>query len=255
MHTPGSTGAAGGPDDLQSEGDYDPWKPFNQHMFAFNHDVLDRYAVKPAAEGWAKIVPAAARRGLGLAFNNFDAPRRLLNNLLQARPVGAAREFTRLVVNTTLGVVGFVDVASWLHVEPSEADAGETLATYGVGPGPYLVLPTLPPLTVRDAIGRGIDAVANPIGYFLPFFIYPVSSFASAINERSLNLQLFSEFEASSFDLYSAARNGYLQRRRRMVYRAIAERDQEWAWLLHGRTPRPAEAQPTASPARVEDPR
>jgi phospholipid-binding lipoprotein MlaA len=126
-----------------------------------------------------------------------------------------------------------MDVATPLHIAASNADAGETLALYGVGAGPYLVLPTMPPLTVRDAIGRGIDGALDPIGYLLPFVANRAKSIVTAINERSLNLETFANVEDSVLDLYSAARNGYLQRRRRAIELATRSRHNEWAWAEH----------------------
>jgi phospholipid-binding lipoprotein MlaA len=232
---------------LEEAEDYDPWQPFNEKMFSFNHDVLDRYIVKPAATGWSKITPEPARRSLSRLFDNFDMPRRLVNNIFQARPIGAARELARFVVNTTAGVGGLFDVASTMHIEPSNADAGETLAMYGFGQGPYLVLPTFPPSTVRDAIGHGIDGALDPVSYVLPFFANRAKSIFIAVNERSLNLKLFADVEESVLDLYSAARNGYLQRRRVTVQRALASREREWDLLL-GRD-RTYMAQPPEAPA------
>jgi ABC-type transporter lipoprotein component MlaA len=223
--------------DLDTADDYDPWQAFNEPMFSFNHDVLDKWLVKPAATGWSKVMPAVVRRSFSHMFDNLDMPRRLGNNLLQARPLGAGRELARFAVNTTVGVAGLFDVATAVKIEPSEADAGETLAVYGVGPGPFLVLPTFPPLTVRDAIGRGIDGLLDPISYFLPFFANRAKSIATAINERSLNLAFFDNVEDSVLDLYSAARNGYLQRRRIVVERALASRRQEWQWAFGGAGP------------------
>jgi phospholipid-binding lipoprotein MlaA len=242
----------GASDSVDEADDYDPWQPFNEKMFAFNHDILDRYLVKPAATGWSKVAPEPARRSLSRFFDNLDMPRRLVNSILQARPIGAARELARFTVNTTVGVAGFFDVASTLHIEPSNADAGQTLAMYGAGPGPFLVLPTFPPLTVRDAIGRGIDGVLDPISYVLPFFANRAKSIVTAVNERSLNLRLFADVEDSVLDLYSAARNGYLQRRRVVVERALASRSREWDRML-GREPslvaQPSDAaQPSYAP-------
>jgi len=217
-------------DDSADEADYDPWQSFNEHMFSFNHDVLDGWLIKPAARGWAKIFPALARRSFARMINNLDMPRRLVNNLLEARPLGAGRELARFAVNSTVGVAGLIDVASLMHVEPSEADSGETLALYGIGAGPYLVLPTMPPLTVRDAIGRGIDGALDPVSYVLPFVANQAKSIVTAVNERSLNLKLFADVEDSVLDLYSAARNGYLQRRRKAIALAAQDRDQEWGW-------------------------
>ena len=219
----------------QDEGDvaedYDPWQRFNEPMFTFNHAVLDRFVVKPAATGWDKVMPDVAKRGIGRAFDNLAMPRRLVNNLLQLRPLEAGEELARFLVNTTIGVVGFVDVAKMaLHLEKNDADMGQTFGVYGVGPGPYLVLPFLHPLTVRDGIGRGIDGVLDPFGYFIPFAAGAVMSVVNAVNERSLNLKLFGDVEDSVFDLYSAVRNGYLQRRqsaieeRRAAFRAPPDR-------------------------------
>ena len=246
------TGVLDEPVDDEAE-DYDPWQSFNEKMFFFNHDILDRYLVKPAATGWSKIAPEAARQSFARMFDNFDMPRRLFNNIVQARPLGAGQELARFAINTTVGVAGLFDVASKLHIEPSNADAGETLAMYGFGPGPFLVLPTFPPLTVRDAIGRGIDGLLDPVSYFLPFFANRAKSIVTAVNERSLNLRLFADVEDSVLDLYTAARNGYLQRRRRVVEQAIARRQEEWQWAF-GPPPTVTAHEPTTEVPEVKDP-
>jgi phospholipid-binding lipoprotein MlaA len=235
--------------DLEDGADYDPWQPFNEAMFTFNHDYLDRWLVKPVATGWEKVTPLQARKSLARAIDNFDMPRRLVNNVLQLRPVGAAREVARFVLNTSVGIAGLFDVASMLHLEGSNADTGQTLALYGVSAGPYLVLPTMPPLTVRDAIGRTADGFLDPIGYFLPFVANRLKSIVTAVNERSLNLELYANVEDGVFDLYAAARNGYLQRREAIVLRAEVDRREEWAWAL-GDPDRPL----AASVAKSEDP-
>jgi phospholipid-binding lipoprotein MlaA len=240
------------PDESEDEADYDPWHSFNENMFSFNHDVLDGYLVKPAAEGWAKICPDTARRSFARLINNLDMPRRLVNNLLEGRPLGAGRELARFAVNSTVGVAGLIDVASLMHIEPSEADFGETLAMYGVGTGPYLVLPTMPPLTVRDAIGRGVDGALDPVSYFLPFIANEAKSIVTAVNERSLNLKLFADVEDSVLDLYSAARNGYLQRRARAISLATQDQHEEWAWA-HS-LPAAESAPQTAASASRENP-
>jgi phospholipid-binding lipoprotein MlaA len=207
--------------------DYDPWEPFNEPVFSFNHGVVDRFVVKPAATGWDKVLPNAAQRSLARAFDNLGMPRRLVNNLLQLRPLAAGGELARFVVNTTAGVVGLFDVAhAVLHLEKNDADMGQTLGVYGAGPGPYLVLPFLPPLTVRDGIGRGFDGLLDPVGYFLPvpFVAAAAAGVVNTVNERSLNLELFADVEESVLDLYSAVRNGYLQRRQGAIEARLAER-------------------------------
>jgi phospholipid-binding lipoprotein MlaA len=254
MRAPHVAQTAGVVAEEPEDADYDPWQPFNEKMFAFNHGVLDRFLIKPMATGWEKIAPEAVRRSLARALDNLEMPRRLVNNLLQARPLGAGRELARFTINTTAGVAGFMDVARWLKIEPSNADAGQTLALFGVGAGPYLVLPTMPPLTVRDAIGRGIDGLLDPIGYLVPvpFFANRAKSVVTAVNERSLHLKLYADVEESVLDLYSSARNGYLQRRRVVVARAASDRNEQWQWAF--RPAEPPDRAIAASSQLPEDP-
>jgi len=209
--------------------DYDPWQHFNEKMFFFNHDILDRHLLKPIAKGWNKALPDVGKRALDRAFDNLGMPRRLVNNLLQGRFRGAGREVARFGVNTTIGVVGFLDVAkAQLHIDSSDADTGQTLGVYGWGPGPYLVLPSLQPLTVRDGIGYGVDGLLDPFGYVTPFLATTGMAVVKQVNKRSLNLEVFQDVEDSVLDLYSAVRNGYLQRRHGSIEEAIEARHTEW---------------------------
>jgi phospholipid-binding lipoprotein MlaA len=215
----------------ESEGqDYDPWEPFNDQMFSFNHDVLDRFVLKPAATAWDRAFPDAARQALGRAFDNLGMPRRLVNHVLQGNFPGAAQEVARFLLNTTVGVAGLFDVAKRLGLETRDADTGQTLGVYGIGPGPYLVVPVLPPLTVRDGFGYGVDTVLDPLGYFVPFLASVGMTAGKRVNERSLNLTLFQDVEDSVLDLYSAVRNGYLQRRQRAVEERRAEVKKYFEW-------------------------
>src|SRR6185436_6779074 len=121
--------------------DYDPWERFNERMFAFNY-TLDRRVVKPAATGWSKVMPEYLRKSLQNAVRNLGMPRRFVNNLFQLKVDGALRELAGFVLNSTLGIAGLGDVAGAEGIAPpDEEDTGQTLALYGVKPGPYLVLP------------------------------------------------------------------------------------------------------------------
>ena len=207
--------------------DYDPWERFNEKTFWFNHDVLDRYALKPVATVWAKI-PDPVRQGLANAFHNLAMPKRLVNEVFQARFQEAGSEVGRFLLNTTVGVAGFVDVASRVGLEKSDADTGQTLGVYGAGPGPYLVVPLLPPLTVRDGIGYAVDSLLDPLSWFVtPFAADFGRAAGKTINERADNLKLYQDVEDSSLDLYAAVRNGYLQRRQKSIEDAIRQRDAE----------------------------
>lgn len=152
----------------------------------------------------------------------------LVNEVLQARFQEAGSEVGRFLLNTTVGVAGFVDVATRVGLEKSDADAGQTLAVYGAGPGPYLVLPLLPPLTVRDGIGYAVDSLLDPLSWFVTPFVADFGRAAGkTINERAANLKLYQNVEGASLDLYAAVRNGYLQRRQKSIADAIRQRDQE----------------------------
>lgn len=197
--------------------DYDPWEPFNERTFAFNLG-LDRHVMKPVARAWDKVVPEPAQRGLKNAFHNVGFPKRFLNSLFQGKFRGAGRELARFVINSTVGLAGLFDVVG-SDIKPSEEDTGQTLGAYGVGPGPYLVLPFLPPLTLRDGIGSAVDAALDPINYIAPFAANAGMTAAETVNVRAENLELFEGVEESALDLYSAVRNGYLQRRQTEIAR------------------------------------
>jgi phospholipid-binding lipoprotein MlaA len=196
--------------------EYDPWEPFNRKMFAFNQNV-DRYVFKPVAKVWNFVVPELAQQSLANAFDNILMPRRFINSLLQLKPEGAGRELARFFLNISMGVGGFFDVATELGIPRSDEDTGQTLGHYGVGPGPFLILPFLPPLTVRDGFGFAADSAMQPLSYVAPFEATAGMRGGQLVNDRSLNLETFEEFEKMTFDLYSAVRNGYLQRRQRMI--------------------------------------
>ncbi len=201
------------------EPDYDPWQPFNEKTFAFNNDVIDRYLLKPVSRAWDRVLPDPVQKGLDRAFVNLDMPRRFVNNLLQARPHRAGQELIRFAVNSTIGVAGCFDVVGRFGIVGSDADTGETLGVWGVGPGPYLVLPFLPPFTVRDAIGYGADSALDPVGYVvsIPLAVSLSLSAIRRVNDRSLQPAAFEDPEEIVIDLYSAARNAYLQSRRRAI--------------------------------------
>jgi phospholipid-binding lipoprotein MlaA len=209
--------------------DYDPWESFNDKTFYFNFNLADHYAIKPAAKVWADVLPVKLRESLANAFYNLAMPRRFVNKVLQGRLPSAGIELTRFVLNTTVGVAGLFDPASHLGLEKSDADTGETFAVYGVKTGPYLVLPLLPPLDVRDAVGFAADSFMDPLSWFItPLGADFGRAAAQRINERADNMKLYDDVEDTSLDLYAAVRNGYLQRRQKAIRDAILDRDRTW---------------------------
>ena len=194
--------------------DEDPWEGFNEKMFSFNREVVDRFVLKPIATGWDFIFPDPVQRGVHNFFDNLAVVRRVVNNTLQLKMTGAATELTRFTINSTVGLVGFFDVAKdAFGIEQRDEDTGQTFGVWGMGPGPYLVLPFLPPLTVRDGIGYAFDVAMTPYQYFIPWWGSVASTATSTVNERSLNLDRFERVAESTVDLYGAVRNAYLQRR------------------------------------------
>ena len=138
----------------------------------------------------------------------------MVNNALQLKFTGAAKEAARFTINSTIGVVGFFDVAKEIFgIEQSDQDMGLTLGVWGIGPGPFLILPFLPPLTVRDGIGFALDVAMTLYNYFVPWYASLGMTATKMVNERSLNLDRFERVAESTVDLYGAVRNAYLQRR------------------------------------------
>ena len=198
--------------------EYDPWESFNETMFRFNYNV-DKYVLKPLAKGYNFVMPDELQRMIDRGFNNVNFVPRFMNNVLQGKWSGAGRELARFLINSTVGIGGLWDMAKqeW-GIEPSREDFGQTLGVWGVGPGPFLVLPFMAPMTVRDGIGFGVDTAMDPLSYFIPFIWERlVMKVVSLMNDRSLNLEAFEGVEETTVDLYTAVRNAYLQRRAQQI--------------------------------------
>jgi len=198
--------------------EYDPWESFNEKMFTLNRN-LDRYFLKPIAFVYNHIMPEPFQVMIANGFDNIKFVPRVINNLLQAKWGGAGREVGRFLINSTFGIGGLFDPAKdYWGIPKSSEDFGQTLGVWGSGPGPYLVLPFMEPMTVRDGVGKLVDSFLDPLTYFIPFIWDRLGMKAGDIvNDRALNYDLFQGFEESVIDLYSAVRHGYLQRRERLI--------------------------------------
>jgi phospholipid-binding lipoprotein MlaA len=197
---------------------YDPWEPFNERMLEVNRK-LDRWVLKPVAQAYNFITPDELQIMISNGFDNISFPPRFVNSLLQGKLKGATREIGRFLINSTIGVGGLFDPAKDVFgLVKSREDFGQTLGFYGVGPGPFLIVPLMEPMTVRDGVGKFVDGAMDPLVYYLPYIWERLGmKIGDTINERSLNLDLFQGFEESVIDLYSAVRHGYLQRREKMI--------------------------------------
>ncbi|MGB5985066.1 MAG: VacJ family lipoprotein [Desulfobacterales bacterium] len=197
----------------------DPLEPWNRFMFQVN-DRLYFWLLKPVAQGYRWVLPAGARRGIKNFFYNLGTPVRLVNNLLQGRAKAAGAELGRFVVNSTEGILGFGDPASRYPelVIPME-DLGQTFGSYGIGNGFYLVWPLLGPATLRDTVGLVGDAFMDPVSIFniVETEVWLGIRGVDVVNETSFRIGDYETLKEAALDPYGALRNGYIQRRNRLI--------------------------------------
>jgi phospholipid-binding lipoprotein MlaA len=195
---------------------YDPLEKINRGIFAFN-DACDRWVLEPVATGWDTVMPDPFQRGISNFFGNLSVPRRILNDLLQAKPGKAGSDLGRFAINTTFGLIGFFDPAGEHGFPPADEDFGQTLGVWGIPPGPYLVLPFFGPSDPRDTVGLVGDTVTTPEFWLAPYYVsYPATA-TRLVNARSLTLEMVRAERASAFDFYSAVRSAYVQYRANQV--------------------------------------
>lgn len=188
----------------------DPWQGFNRAMFSFN-DRIDRWLLKPLTKGYKAIMPDPLETGVANIFSNVLEVPNVINGVLQGDFKGAGHDTGRLLVNTTLGIGGLLDVAKHMNLPADEReDFGQTLAVWGVGQGPYLVLPFLGPSTVRDGLGRPIDWYTDPITYIDHV---PTSNTVRGLSLLNIRAQLLPLEKNITGDKYIFIRDVYLQRR------------------------------------------
>tara|TARA_B100000676_G_scaffold70553_1_gene70548 strand:+ start:470 stop:1231 length:762 start_codon:yes stop_codon:yes gene_type:complete len=194
----------------------DPLQPFNRAMFTFNNAV-DRVFFRPLAVGYRAVLPQAVRNGVNNFFNNLRAPTTLLNDVLQGKPKRAQETINRFLVNSTIGLLGFVDIATGLGFPEHQEDYGQTLAVWGVPAGPYIVLPLLGPSTLRDAVGKVPEFyIADPLWEpdDTAVTIARFSVRAVDIRSRLLDLDRVIKMQV---DPYLFFRETYLQNRQRAI--------------------------------------
>lgn len=196
----------------------DPWERYNRAVFELN-DNVDRAVIKPAAEIYRDYVPDLVQTGLRNFFGNLRDVIITVHQLLQAKPADAGVSAGRFVVNTTIGVLGLADPASGMGLAKTNEDFGQTFGRWGVGPGPYFVLPLLGPSTIRDTVGTVADFSFDPIGsVFEQSAARNIVYGLIALDRRKDLLDAQSTIEALSFDRYSGVRDAWLARRRSLVY-------------------------------------
>lgn len=187
----------------------DPWEGFNRAVFRFN-DTLDTYTLKPLARGYQAVTPDYVEARIDNVFGNLGDVVNLGNDLLQGKIHAAGIDTSRLLFNSTLGVFGLFDVASEMGLPRSDEDFGQTLGYWGLGSGPYLVLPVFGPGSVRDAFGRLPDNVLQPYPYVRDVH---ARNTLFGLDKVSMRAGLLSSEKMITGDRYVFIRNAYLQNR------------------------------------------
>ncbi|MDH3716315.1 MAG: VacJ family lipoprotein, partial [Gammaproteobacteria bacterium] len=195
---------------------HDPWEGFNRSMYKFN-DTIDRAVLKPTAKAYKAVLPGFVRTGVTNVFNNLDDLLVAFNDLLQLKYLEAAQTGTRMLLNSTIGLYGLIDVARHVGLPKRNEDFGQTLGFYGVGPGPYLVLPFFGPSTVRDSTGLLVDLRIDPIISVRDNTTYVGALVLRVVNTRANLLSASSVAETAALDPYTFLREAYLQQRQNLI--------------------------------------
>jgi phospholipid-binding lipoprotein MlaA len=205
----------------------DPLESFNRSMYTFN-DTVDKAVLKPAAKAYNVVVPPPGRMMISNFFSNLDDVIVTANDLLQLKVKQALSDAGRIVVNSTVGLLGLVDVASHVGMDKHDEDFGQTLGYWGIGNGAYLVLPFFGPSSVRDGIGLYADSRISPLQKVSNV---PARNEAYATKAVSLRAGLLSKeklLDEAAIDRYSFLRDAYLQRRKSLVYDGNPPRDKHY---------------------------
>jgi len=198
---------------------HDPFERYNRSMYQFN-ESLDKAIIKPVAKAYVAVVPKPVNKGVTNFFGNLDDVIVLINDVLQLKLPQAASDATRIIFNTTVGLLGFIDVASPMGLQKHREDFGQTLGYWGIGSGPYLVLPFFGPSSPRDGIGLYVDysrfdptfnLVEDKASRNAMFTIDVIDSRAGLLSASRI-------LDTAALDPYTFTREAYLQRRRYLVY-------------------------------------
>jgi len=194
----------------------DPFETANRGLLYFNNGV-DRFLLDPASKAYQFVMPDFAERALLRAFANFNSPVTLVNDVFQLEFRRAGVTLSRLVVNSTVGLAGFIDVAEHMGLEGHVSDFGMTLAKAGAGSGPYIVIPVLGPSTARDAVGFGVDLLFRPLFYLIGPFDFLFVGTGNGFLVRASYMEELEALREGSVDYYATLRNAYFQRRAKQL--------------------------------------
>ena len=198
---------------------FDPLEQVNRAIFSFNN-FADKIILEPTAKGYKKL-PSPIQSGVGNFLNNLKLPLVVINQLLQGQGKNAAESSGRFIVNSTAGILGLMDVAEKIGLEQTQEDFGQTLATWGVGDGFYIVLPIFGPSNVRDTAGMILTYTTDPINAYAvregEAWLLPLRTATNAIDQRSKIIDEVNALRNNSIDYYAAVRSSYYQNRKAAV--------------------------------------
>ena len=231
---------------------HDPMESWNRGVFGFN-DALDRSIVKPVATAYHDTLPNWLRTGVTNFFNNLDDVWSGVNNALQFRVQDTADSFGRFVINSTMGLGGILDVASEMSMERHPANFGLTLGRWGVGPGPFVVLPFLGSSTLRDTAALSFDVKGNLVNSISDVPTRDAVTLLNLVNTRSTYLKAGDVVDQAALDKYSFTRDAFLQRRRNQVYDGNPP-DEEDGSDITSTAPAAAASAPASAPVAAQSP-
>ena len=198
---------------------YDPLEGINRAVFGFNN-VTDKIILEPAAKGYKKL-PTPIQSGIGNFIKNLKLPLVAVNQLLQGQGKNAVESTGRFFINSTIGIFGLIDVADNVGLEQKEEDFGQTLATWGVGDGFYIVLPLFGPSNIRDTAGMVMTMMTDPVNAYATnqgeAWAIPIRTAANAVDQRSKIIDEVNALRDNSVDYYAAVRSSYYQNRKAAI--------------------------------------
>lgn len=196
---------------------YDPAESVNRHIYGFNRG-LDRAVLKPAADAYTKVTPFPLRTAVANFFGNIGYLNVVLNDLLQGKVQQGFSDLGRIVVNSTFGILGTIDVATPMGLARHDEDFGQTLAVWGVREGAYLTLPLFGPNTVRDSPGLAVSSVTNLLFYVGTSGVTIPLTVLNAVDQRARASGAFQFIDEASVDPYVFTREAYRQRRTFLIF-------------------------------------
>ena len=195
----------------------DPLEPFNRGVYGFN-EAVDRAVLKPVATAYKAVTPQPVRCGVGNFFANLEDAWSAANSVLQLKVQSAAENFMRFAVNSTLGLAGVIDIATEMRIEHHPEDFGQTLGHWGVGSGPFVMLPLLGPSTLRDTLALSVDSRGDIVGNVEHVASRNSLKALNLVDLRATYLNAGSVIDDAALDKYSFTRDAFLQRRQYSVY-------------------------------------